>query len=227
MPDTPPADDAPALGAEAATASGDLLTQVWDVLGPWAEAFRLEVGHVPWSARALVALAALVLLTRGAALRRDAPRVAVLVCGAVLAAGVLAASGPVERLVVPTAAAGVLALGAAGALWAERLNLRLGLAVVGLLVGVALTLAGVTASGVTVAPWVPWAVGAAAAAIVPWIFETVPRVTTPVVGALGLAWAVGLATSLPALVGVAAAGLLLQVFTQVPDELDLDPVTGR
>ncbi|MCB9662622.1 MAG: hypothetical protein H6732_00765 [Alphaproteobacteria bacterium] len=232
QPATPDAGDAAAAAHEVVATGADEVVAsgpqgLWDALQePWstvAGGFHLDVGVAPWSVRLLVALAGLALLARGASFGRDAPRLASAISGTLLAAGVLAAFGPPERYAVPTAAAGVLALGAAGVLWAERLNLRLGLAFVGVLVGLALSLAGLTAFGSVTPPWVPWAVAGVLAVVLPWVFESMPRLTTPTVGALAVCWSLGMATSLPLLVGLAALGLLLQVYTGAAASLDIDP----
>ena len=103
---------------------------------------------------------------------------------------------------------GAAMLGGVVAMWAELLHHRLGLAVVGAWLG---------ASGVAFlvggTAWVGAAVGAALA---PWIYETIPRLTSAAVGAIALGWILGGAEVMAWIAGCWGAGFVLQLFTDGP-----------
>jgi hypothetical protein len=70
----------------------------------------------------------------------------------------------------------------------------------------------------------PWWAGVSALIVggaLPWVFETIPRFLSPIVGAVGLAWAIGWPSSLPLLVGLWAIGVVIQMFTG-PVHVDLE-----
>jgi len=89
---------------------------------------------------------------------------------------------------------------------------RLGLVAVGALAGV--TAAGAVVEAVTgaVGPWWAVALGAVAGAVaLPLAFKGLLKVVTPAVGAVCIAWAVGLPTHLLLLLGLWAFGAVVQL----------------
>jgi hypothetical protein len=182
---------------------------------------EFPVEGAPVALRILVALLGLLLIGAGTRLALHGPRVAVVLAGALASvAGIDLAETP-ARYYEPWAFVGIVCIGAAIALWLEKLGYRAALFVAGVVTGAMYAVALRDAFGATGSPY--WAgVGAIVVGIVlPWVFETIPRVCSPLVGAAGFAWAVGHPASLPLLLGCWGVGVTVQMFTG-PAELDLE-----
>lgn len=170
--------------------------------------------------RVVVGLVGLALLGWGAAMRAHGVRLAIAQAGLLVAVAVVHATED-PHLYEPSAFAGACLLGAAVALWIQRLvSFRLGLGIAGLVAG---GVAGATLRdtfGLVDAPWPVPGVAIVGAVAIPWVFETFPRVCSAALGAAGLAWAVGFVHSLPLLLGAWLLGTLVQLFTG-PQTVDL------
>lgn len=195
-----------------------------DLLDVYARV-ELALDGAPWWLRLAVGVVGIVLATRGASMKRDAIRFSAILAGALGTTAWLSTDMGAEVAWSPRAFAGSVVLGAAVLLWTERLlGIRAALAVVGLVAGAAygvsvreaFSLAEASPHG---AGWVPLITSLICAGVLPWIFETMPRIWTPAVGAVGVAWALGGVGFLPALIGLWGLGTTVQWFSG-PADLD-------
>lgn len=197
----------------------------------WAALGRdgLLVDGVPWALRGVLLVVAVTVLVGGGRFERHGVRLTVALTGA-LAALAAVQLGPALP-VLPggprdQAVAGLALIGVAGALWIEALAARAALVLSGFVAGVLLALSAqpVFAS----APGPAWTLvpGLVAAFSIPWVYETAPRVVSPLLAAPVVVWALGLGGAGPlGLVGVAALwglGVTAQWFTG-PEQVWIEP----
>jgi hypothetical protein len=201
----------------------DLVRAGWAALGRDG----LLVEGVPWAVRGTVLAAGAVSLFAGGRLQRHGVRIAVALAGALLAVAAVQLGpalpalpgGPRAQVV-----AGIALVGVAVALWIELLAARAALVLAGFVAGVLIGLAATPVFASEPGPAWTLLPGLAAAFSVPWVYETAPRVVSPLLATPAVGWAVGLGGAGPlGLVGLAALwglGVTAQWFTG-PDHVTI------
>ncbi|HMV68086.1 MAG TPA: hypothetical protein PKA64_14660 [Myxococcota bacterium] len=149
----------------------------------------------------------LVLWGAGGRWRLLGSRFACVAAGAMAGMSIAGGAGWVPEIGRDAVLMGWAGVGGAGALWVELGSRRIGMSLVGwMLGGVLAHAAWVFGTG----GWAVTALGAAAALASAWTWDVAPRPWSAFVGAAVLCAALGLSTNGPAVVGLAAIGLGLQ-----------------
>lgn len=176
----------------------------------------------PAVVRGAVGFVGVVLLVAGARFYKPGLMLAAAAAGGLLTVATLSTMGELipdmgnPRLL---AAAGLVS-GAASA-WVAHVAHKVALVVIGALTGLC---AGAAVSGLLPeAPlWVSVAGGLAGAVVFPWLYEAFIKVVSAAVGAVGLAWAVGMPDSVWLLGVLWTVGSVVQLLGPRPEAADVD-----